>query len=168
MIWYGPFWTILCKVKAKDPDRLRNVPERPNMTWGVEKLKKETFTIIVLLTACVRANKALRNVFICWVSLIVCLFEALALTYCLFVRGSPNVQVSCPSSLLQHLIAKLGNKCLNTHLSKCLVLCCFCSTRSPNWQKISLSWNYFLCSFIVIPTQFSSSSWRACSSIRIP
>ena len=135
-------WTILdhcVKLIPKDPDCLRKVPEIPNMTWGVEKLKKETFTIIVLLTACVRANKALRNVFICWVSLIVCLFKALALTYCLFVRGSPNVQVSCPSSLLQHLIAKLGNKCLNTHLSKCLVLCCFCSTRSPNWQKISLS-----------------------------
>ena len=100
------------------------------------------------------------------VSLIVCLFKAPALTYSPFVQSSPNVQVSWPSSLLQHLIAKLGNKCLNTHLSKCLVLCCFCSTRSPNWQKISLSWNYFLCSFIVIPTQFSSSSWRACSSIR--
>ena len=92
-------WTILdhcVKLSRKDLDRLRNVTESHNMTCGVQKIKKETFTIIVLLTACVRANKALRNVFICWVSLIVCLFEALALTCCLFVRGSPNVQVSSP------------------------------------------------------------------------
>ena len=65
----------------------------------------------------------------------------LGLTHRLFVRSSSSHLLSVcsrlskcpsvfPSSLLQHLIAKLGNKCPNVHVAKCLVLCRFCNTRS--------------------------------------
>ena len=88
--------------------------------------EKDIFAIIVLLT---HANKASRNVFICRVSLIVCLFKAPALTYCPFVQSSPNVQVSRPSSLLQHEITKAGNKYLHVQLWRA--------------QQIFLSWKFF-------------------------
>ena len=122
------------------------------MTYGVQKIKKETFTIIVKIVNSMCARKQSIEECVYLLGLTHRLFvQSPGLTYCLFVQSSPNVQVSWPSSLLQHLIAKLGNKCLNVHVSKCLALCSFCKTRSPKWaKKTSVAWNYFLFSFLLI------------------
>ena len=101
----------------------------------------------------------MRNVFICcWVSLFVCqlsliacLFKAPALTYSLFVLHL----CKCPSVFLQHLI-RPNLAATNVQMSECPSVSfnvAFVTQDHQTWQRISVSWNYSLFSFILIIRQ---------------